>query len=251
MIGETMSLEGKNAVVTGGGSGIGRATALRLARDGAAVAVLGRTAASIEETVAMIAAAGGKAVACVADAAVKEDIEAALAKTHSELGPVSILINNAGKSPFCPFLDIDQEAFEDVLRVNVIGPFLCSQAVLPDMLAAKWGRIVNITSSITQDGVGTMAHYAASKSGLVGLTKAMAMEFAGTGITVNHIPVFFVETPMLHAAPLDLAAVADGTPAKRWGRAEEVAAACAYLVSDDAGYVTGQPLSLNGGRYLP
>jgi 2-hydroxycyclohexanecarboxyl-CoA dehydrogenase len=138
-----------------------------------------------------------------------------------------------------------------VLRANVIGPFLCSQAVLPDMLAGKWGRIVNITSSITQDGAGTMAHYAASKSGLVGLTKAMAMEFAGTGITVNHIPVFFVGTPMLHAAPLNLEAIAATAPAKRWGRAEEVAAACAYLVSDDAGYVTGQPLSLNGGRYLP
>ena len=249
--GDCMLLEGKNALVTGGGSGIGRATALRLARDGATVAVWGRTAASLDETVAMIASAGGKSLACVADATVKVDIDTALTKVRAELGPVSILINNAGKSPFSPFLEIDQEAFEDVLRANLIGPFLCSQAVLPDMLAAKWGRIVNITSSITQDGVGTMAHYAASKSGLVGLTKAMAMEFAGTGITVNHIPVFLVETPMLHAAPLNLEAIAATAPAKRWGRAEEVAAACAYLVSDDAGYVTGQPLSLNGGRYLP
>lgn len=249
--GDYILLERKIALVTGGGSGIGRATALRLARDGAAVAVLGRTAATIEETVAMITAAGGRALACVADATVKEDIDATVGEVHAELGPVSILVNNAGKSPFSPFLEIDQEAFEDVLRANVIGPFLCSQAVLPYMLASKWGRIVNITSSITQDGLGTMAHYAASKSGLVGLTKAMAMEFAGSGVTVNHIPVFFVETPMLHAAPLDLAAIAATTPAKRWGRAEEVAAACAYLVSDDAGYVSGQPLSLNGGRYLP
>jgi len=238
-------------VVTGGGSGIGRATSLRLARDGAAVAVWGRTAASTDETVEIIRSAGGRALACVGDATVKADIERASSATRAELGPISILINNAGKSPFSPFLEIKEEAFADVLHVNVVGPFLCAQMVLPDMLAAGWGRIVNITSSITQDGVGTMAHYAASKSGLVGLTKAMAMEFADKGVTVNHIPVFFVETPMLHAAPLDLAGIAANTPMKRPGSADEVAAACAYLVSDDAGYVNGQPLSLNGGRYLP
>lgn len=241
----------KIAVVTGGGSGIGRATALRLAREGMAVAVWGRTKSKIDETVGLIASAGGTAIACLGDCTVRSDIDACAARTRAELGPVSVLVNNAGRSPFGAFMEIDEKAFAQVLHDNVIGPFLCSQALLPDMLASAWGRIINISSSIAQDGRGIMAHYAASKGGLVGLTKAMAMEFADNGITVNHIPVFFVDTPTLQAAPIDLQAIAAETPMKRWGTAEEVAAACAYLASDDAGYVNGQPISLNGGRYLP
>jgi 2-hydroxycyclohexanecarboxyl-CoA dehydrogenase len=240
----------KVAVVTGAGSGIGRAIALRFARDGIAVAVWGRTAGSTEETVAMIARAGGTAVACIGDASREEDIERSLRKTHAALGKVSILVNNAGMAEHRPFLEIRQADFQEMLRVNVIGPFLCCQAVLPDMLAGEWGRIVNITSSIAQDGIGAMAHYAASKGGLAAMTKDLAMELADRGITVNHIPVFFVDTPMMRAAPLDMDAIAAAVPMKRPGSAEEVAAACAYLVSDDAAYVTGQPLSLNGGRYL-
>jgi 2-hydroxycyclohexanecarboxyl-CoA dehydrogenase len=198
----------------------------------------------------MIVGQGGKAVACVGDATREDDIAASLAQTRAAFGSISILVNNAGIAPNSPFLDIKPDDFQEVLRANVIGPFLCTQAVLPDMLASSWGRIVNITSTAAQDGIGTMAHYAASKAGLVGMTKGLAMEFADRGITVNHIPVFFVDTPMLRAAPLDIEAIADAAPMKRPGRVEEVAAACAYLVSDDAGYVTGQGLSLNGGRYL-
>jgi 2-hydroxycyclohexanecarboxyl-CoA dehydrogenase len=236
--------------VTGGGSGIGRATALRLSREGVAVAVWGRTAGSTEETVELIAAEGGKALGWIGDATREEDIAASLDRTRSQLGPVSILINNAGVAPSCPFMEIKAGDFHEVLRANVIGPFLCTQAVLPDMLARGWGRIVNITSTAAQDGIGTMAHYAASKAGLIGMTKGLAMEFADRGVTVNHIPVFFVDTPMLRAAPLDIEAIAAAAPMNRPGRVEEVAAACAYLVSDDAGYVTGQGLNLNGGRYL-
>jgi 2-hydroxycyclohexanecarboxyl-CoA dehydrogenase len=198
----------------------------------------------------MIVSQGGKAVACVGDVTCKEDIVASLAKTHAAFGPVSILVNNAGIAPDSPFLDIKPDDFQEVLRANVIGPFLCSQAIIPDMLSENWGRIVNITSSAAQDGMGTMAHYAASKAGLIGMTKGMAMEFAGRGITVNHIPVFFVDTPMLRAAPLDIDAVAAATPMKRMGHVEEVAAACAYLVSEQAAYVTGQGLNVNGGQYL-
>ena len=180
-----MSLKGKTAVVTGGGSGIGRAIALRLAHEGANVAVWGRTAASLDETTAMISSRGGVAVACVGDATVQADIEHLLARTRAAFGRVSILVNNAGIAPFSPFLQITEAAMVEVLRANVVGPFLCTQAVLRDMLDAKWGRIVNITSSIAQDGLGTMVHYAASKSGLVGMTKALAMEFADQGITVS------------------------------------------------------------------
>lgn len=245
-----MRTDGKVAVVTGAGSGIGRAIALRLARDGIAVAIWGRTAASANETAEMIVSEGGRAIACVGDATREGDIAAALRQTHAELGPVAILVNNAGIAPHCPFLEIRQEDFQEVLRANVIGPFLCSQSVLPDMLARQWGRIVNITSSIAQDGIGAMAHYAASKGGLVAMTKDLAMELADKGVTVNHIPIFFVDTPMMRAAPLDMEAISLAAPMRRPGRAEEVAAACAYLVSDEAAYVTGQPLSLNGGRYL-
>jgi 2-hydroxycyclohexanecarboxyl-CoA dehydrogenase len=247
-----MPLHGKVAVVTGGGKGIGRATASRLARDGASVAVWGRSRGPIDETVAAIETEGGIALACVADTTVQAEIDAAVALTRDAFGPIGILINNAGLAEFGAFLDLREDDVERVLRANVIGPFLCSQAVVPDMLAAGWGRIVNITSSAAQDGLGLHSHYAASKAGLVGLTKGLAMEFAATGITVNHIPVFFVETPGLHAAPLgSLESFVPVTPMKRMGRAEEVAATCAFLASDDAGYINGQPISLNGGRYLP
>jgi 2-hydroxycyclohexanecarboxyl-CoA dehydrogenase len=140
----------------------------------------------------------------VCDATREDDIAASLARTRTAFGSISILVNNAGIAPNSPFLDIKPDDFQEVLRANVIGPFLCTQAVLPDMLASSWGRIVNITSTAAQDGIGTMAHYAASKAGLVGMTKGLAMEFADRGITVNHIPVFFVDTPMLRAAPLDI-----------------------------------------------
>lgn len=245
-----VTLEGKTAVVTGGGSGIGRAISLRLAADGARVAVWGRTPASTEETIDMIASQGGTAMAYVGDATREDDIAASLARTHAAFGPVSILVNNAGIAPYSPFLDIRPDDFQEVLRANVMGPFLCSQAAIPDMLSGNWGRIVNITSCAAQDGMGIMAHYAASKAGLIGMTRSLAMEFADRGITVNHIPVFFVDTPMLRSAPLDLDAIAAATPMQRAGQVEEVAAACAYLVSEDAAYVTGQGLSLNGGRYL-
>jgi 2-hydroxycyclohexanecarboxyl-CoA dehydrogenase len=198
----------------------------------------------------MILQDGGTAIACIGDATNEAEIAQSLATTRAALGPITILVNNAGIAPTQPFLEITQQDFQEVLRVNVTGPFLCTKAVLPDMLELKWGRIVNITSCIAQDGIGGMAHYAASKGGLIGMTKDLAMELADQGVTVNHIPVFFVDTPMLRAAPLDIDAITAAVPMKRPGRAEEVAAACAYLVSDEAGYVTGQPLSLNGGRYL-
>jgi 2-hydroxycyclohexanecarboxyl-CoA dehydrogenase len=228
---------------------LGRAIALRLAREGAAVAVWGRTTAPIEETAAMIAQEGGTAVACTGDATIKAQIDASLAQTHDALGPVTILINNAGLAEFGPFLNIKQEELEHILHVNVVGPFLCSQAVLPDMLAAQWGRIVNLSSIAAQDGMGVQVHYAASKGAVIGMTRGLAMELADKGITVNHIPPFFVESPRLREV-VNVEEFAPLTPMKRVGRAEEIAAACAYLASEDAGYVTGQALNVNGGKYL-
>jgi 2-hydroxycyclohexanecarboxyl-CoA dehydrogenase len=245
-----MSLKNKVAVVTGGGKGIGRAVSLQLARDGAAVAVWELDGPSAEETVALIGKEGGRAIACVGDAASKAGIEASLGRTRAELGRVTILVNNAGITGFVPFAQITEEALDRILAINLKGPFLCTQAIIPDMLAAGWGRIVNISSSSAQSGAPVMSHYVASKGGVIGLTKALAAEFAARGITVNNVPPGFVDTPMLRGSPLDVDATAAVSPMKRAGRPEDIAAACSYLVSEAAGYVTGQTLSVNGGRYL-
>jgi 2-hydroxycyclohexanecarboxyl-CoA dehydrogenase len=245
-----MSLKNRVAVVTGGGKGIGRAISEQLARDGAAVAVWDLDAKSAEETVANITQQGGKAIACVGDAAGREGIAASLARTRSELGPVSILVNNAGMTGFVPFLDISEEAWDRMIAVNLKGPFLCTRAMLPDMLAARWGRIVNISSSSAQTGAPAMAHYVASKGGVIGFTKALAIELAAKGVTVNNVPPGFIDTPMLRASPLDVDAVAAAAPMKRPGKPEDIAAAVSYLASEAAGYVTGQTLSVNGGRFL-
>lgn len=245
-----MSLQGRVAIVTGGGSGIGRACSVQLAADGAAVSVWDLDAGGAQETVQQIEKAGGRALACVGDAADAEQIADAVARTRAELGPVTILVNNAGISGFRGFLDIDEDSWDRMMRVNLKGPFLCTQAVLEDMLAAGWGRIINISSSSAQSGAPAMVHYAASKGGVIGFTKALAMELAPTGITVNNIPPGSVVTPMLEASPIDLKAAAQVIPMKRLGRPEDIAGACSYLASEAANYVTGQTLSVNGGRYL-
>jgi len=245
-----MSLKNRVAVVTGGGKGIGRAVSLQLARDGAAVSVWDLDGPAAEETVALIHKADGRAIACVGDAATKAGIDVSLARTHADLGPVTILVNNAGITEFVQFTQISEEALDRMLAINLKGPFLCTQAVIPDMLAAGWGRIVNISSSSAQSGAQAMSHYVASKGGVIGFTKALAMEFAGRGITVNNVPPGFVDTPMLRSAPLNVEATAAASPMKRPGKPEDIAAACSYLVSEAAGYVTGQTLSVNGGRYL-
>ena len=245
-----MSLKGKNAVVTGSASGIGRACAVQLAKDGAAIAVWDLDAKGADETVAMITNAGGRAIACVGDASSREGIAAALERTRKELGPITILVNNAGVSPFNPFLEITEELFDRTIRINLKGPFLCTQAIVPDMLAAGWGRIVNISSSSTQTGAKSMAHYVSSKGGVIGLTRALASEFADKGITVNTIPPGFVDTPMLRASPVNVDAYAATMPMKRPGKPEDIAAACSYLCSEAANYVTGHTLSVNGGRYF-
>jgi 2-hydroxycyclohexanecarboxyl-CoA dehydrogenase len=245
-----MSLKGKTAVVTGGGSGIGRAVAQRLARDTAAIAVWDLNLAGATETVKLITAAGGQAIAIQVDAADATAIKAAADKTRAELGPIAIIVNNAGITGNVPFLELPVDAWDRMIAINLKGPFLCTREVLPDMLAAGWGRIINITSSSIQSGATNMTHYVASKGGLMGFTKALAMEFAAKGITANMVPPGFIDTPMLRAAPINVEAFAASMPMKRPGKPEDIAGACAYLASDEAGYVTGQTISVNGGRYL-
>ncbi|MCE7798557.1 SDR family oxidoreductase [Sphingobium sufflavum] len=245
-----MSLVGKVAVVTGGGSGIGRGCAVRLAKDGATVAVWDLNGEGAQGTVDLIVANGGKAIAQVVDCAKTAPIKEGLDRVHAELGPVSILVNNAGMTGFDLFQTITEDHWDRMMTVNLKGPFLVTQAILPDMRAAKWGRIVNITSSSIQTGAPGMAHYVASKGGLMGFSKALAIELAEEGITVNMVPPGFIRTPMLEASPVDVDAYAQTMPMKRPGTVEELAAAVAYLASEDAGYVTGQTISVNGGRYL-
>lgn len=246
----TRSLEGKVAVVTGGGSGIGRGIALRLAEDNAAIAVWDLNPEGAAETVRLIEEAGGKALAITADCSDKAAIKAAADETRGTFGPITILVNNAGIAPFTPFLDIGEDEFDKVIRINLKGPWLVTKEIVPDMLAAQWGRIINITSSSTQSGSFAQSHYVSSKGGLLGMTKALAMELGGTGITANMIPPGSIDTPMLRQAPIDAEAYGKSLPVKRLGKVEDIAAAAAFLASEEASYMTGQTISTNGGRYM-
>ncbi|NEA65645.1 glucose 1-dehydrogenase [Streptomyces sp. SID12488] len=245
-----MTLQGKVAVVTGGARGIGRGIATVLAAKGAAVAVWDLNTEGAEDTVALIVKEGGTAIAVGGDAADAEAVAASAARTREELGPVAILVNNAGTTAFEPFTSITEASWDRLIGINLKGPFLVTRELVPDMLAAGWGRIVNISSSSTQTGAPSMAHYVASKGGLVGLTKALAVEYIEKGITVNHVPPGFIDTPLIRQGPLDVEAVAATMPMKRAGAPEDIAYAVAYLASEEASYVTGQTLSANGGRYL-
>lgn len=244
-----MSLEDKVAVVTGGGRGIGEAIAIVLASRGAKVAVWDLDHAAADQTAAKIRAAGGTAIATGGDAAESGAVAEAASRTRAELGPVTILVNNAGISPTEPFTSLSEESWDNVMRVNLKGPFLVTQALIPDMLDAGWGRIINISSSSAQSGAPGKAHYTASKGGVMGFTKALALEYITQGITVNNVPPGFIDTPLARAS-IDVEAAAAHMPMKRAGTPDDIAYAVAYLASEEAGYVTGQTLSVNGGRYF-
>ena len=229
----------KTAVVTGGASGIGRAIAQRLGADGHHVATIDRQPSEAE-------------FAYTADVTDRGQVDAALGKIRAQLGPVSILVNAAGLDGFARFTDIAFDEWQRVINVNLNGVFHCCQAVLPEMVDAGWGRIVNISSSSTHSGVACMAHYVAAKSAVNGLTKSLALEYGPKGITVNAIPPGFIDTPMLRSAEerghTNVERAIAMTPVGRMGRPEDIAAACAFLVSEEAGYITGQILGVNGGR---
>src|SRR3954454_6983711 len=230
----------KTAVVTGGGSGIGRAVADRLRADGYHVATIDLNPSDDE-------------FAQTADVTDRAQVDAALAAIRAQLGPVTVLVNAAGLDGFNRFTDITFDEWRKVVDVNLNGVFHCIQAVLPDMVEAGWGRIVNISSSSTHSGTPYMSHYVAAKSAVNGLTKSLALEYGPAGITVNAVPPGFIDTPMLRNAESlgrirDVQATIDATPVRRIGRPEDIAAACAFLISDEAGYITGQILGVNGGR---
>ncbi|WP_241383607.1 SDR family NAD(P)-dependent oxidoreductase [Rhodococcus sp. CH91] len=231
----------RTAVVTGGGSGIGQAVAERLRKDGHQVAVFD------------IRPSGGELEFAV-DVTDRAQIDEALMQVRDRLGPVTILVNGAGVEVYKRFLNLTFEEWEGALDVNLHGVFHCTQAVLPDMLDAGWGRIVNISSSSTHSGQPFMSAYVAAKTGVNGLTKSLALEYGPSGITVNAVPPGFVDTPMLRRAEGKglLGGTVDEhilrTPVRRAGRPEDIAAACSFLTSGEAGYITGQILGVNGGR---
>jgi 2-hydroxycyclohexanecarboxyl-CoA dehydrogenase len=230
----------KNAVVTGGGSGIGQAVAQRLRADGLHVATLDLNPSDDE-------------FAYTADVTDRAAVDTALDAIHAQLGPVTVLVNAAGLERFKRFTDIKFEDWQRVIDVNLNGVFHCIQAVLPDMIEAGWGRIVNISSSSTHSGQPYMSPYVAAKSAVNGLTKSLALEYGPSGITVNAVPPGFIDTPMLRKSEArgllgDTQEQIEATPVRRIGRPEDIAAACAFLISDEAGYITGQILGVNGGR---
>jgi 2-hydroxycyclohexanecarboxyl-CoA dehydrogenase len=249
-----MSLVGKIVIVTGAASGIGLATAQRFARDGAKVAIWDINEEGAQRAAADLVAAGGKAIASRVDVSDRAQVDAALARVHAEFGKVQVLVNNAGITDFRSFMEMTEEVWDRVMRINLKSMLVVTQAVLPDMLDAKWGRIINISSSSAQTGSARMTAYAASKGGVIAFTKALAQELAPTGITVNNVPPGFVDTPMLRGEGVaglgvSVDTLAAHSPMKRAGRPDNIAGACAFLASDDADYITGHTLSVNGGRY--
>jgi 2-hydroxycyclohexanecarboxyl-CoA dehydrogenase len=245
----------KAAIVTGAGSGIGRAIARRLAEDGLATAVLDLDDPAAEQVADEIRQEGHEATAFGGvDVSDRARVNDAVERVRRTLGPVLVLVNNAGVTGFKEFLKITDDRWDRIMQVNLNGPFYCTQAVLPDMIDARWGRVVNISSSSAQSGQPYMVHYVTSKAGLIGFTKALALEVGPNGITVNTIPPGFIDTPMLRTSEErgvlggTVEQHAGRTPVRRAGRPEDIAAACSFLVSEEASYITGQVLGVNGGR---
>ena len=242
------------AIVTGGGSGIGLAISERLVADGNAVAIFDRDGASAEAAADKITASGGTAIGVTVDVTDRAGIDQGVAEVRQRLGRPTVLVNSAGMDGFDPFLKISAEKWARILAVNLTGTFDCCQAVVPDMIEEGWGRIVNISSSSAHSGQPLMTHYVAAKAGVIGFTKALALELGPQGITVNTIPPGFIDTPMLRGSEAK-GRLGEGvehhaslTPVRRVGKPEDIAAACSFLVADEAGYITGQVIGVNGGR---
>jgi len=243
------------AVVTGGASGIGLGAARAFAADGHRVAIFDRNEAAAKAAADELQATGATVLAVGVDVADRASVAAGFARVRAESGPVEILVTSAGIESFDALADITPEKWDRILAVNLTGTFACVQAAVPDMLAAGWGRIVTISSSSAQSGAPNMTHYAASKGGVIALTKALAVEFARKGITANTVAPSLVDTPMARAAEAagdfpGVDVVGPMVPLGRAGTPADIAAACSYLCSDGGSYVTGQILGVNGGMYI-
>jgi NAD(P)-dependent dehydrogenase (short-subunit alcohol dehydrogenase family) len=245
----------KVVVVTGAASGIGLGISRRFARDGHAVAMLDTQTEVLEREAGALRTDGARILSCTVDVSQRAHIESAYAAVREHFGPISVVIANAGISGTQPFLTMTTEKWQHMLDVDLTGVFHTIQAALPDLIANKWGRIVTISSQAGQTGAPERGHYSAAKAGVIGLTKSLARDFARAGITVNTIPPSLVDTPMARGeeksgehAGID--AVLRFIPAGRAGTPDDIANACAFLCSDDAAYITGQEINVNGGIYM-
>jgi len=242
-------------VVTGGASGMGLGIAQLFAANGHPVAMLDVQEDLLKSEAEKLRAKGGKILAIKASVDNRAEIDAAYAQIRKELGPISIVIANAGISKSDPFVSMKFETWQRMLSVNLDGVFHTIQAAVPDMIEQKWGRIVTISSNAAQWGSQDRAHYAAAKGGVIGLTKSLARELAAFGITSNTIPPSLVDTPLARAGaaagevpPLEV--IAAHIPIARAGTPEDIAFACEFLCSDGASYITGQEINVNGGVYM-
>ena len=243
--------EARIALVTGASQGIGRAIALRLAANGAHVALAARNMDKLAEVAAEIAAAGGVAHSFALDISNEESIKACAKTVIAHFGRVEILVNNAGITRDTLSMRMRRHDWDDVLTTNLTGAFLLSQACMSTMLKSRWGRIINITSVVGETGQAGQANYAASKAGLIGLTKSLARELASRSITVNAVAPGMIATAMTEVLTDEQkAAMAAQIPVGRAGTDVEIAAAVAFLASEDAAYITGHTLDVNGGMYM-
>ena len=246
-----MSLSGHVALVTGASQGIGRACAIKLAQEGASVAVAARNQEKLNEVVNQIAASGGHAAAFALDVADEEQIKAAIKAAISQFGKIDILVNNAGITRDQLVMRMKRADWDSVLQTNLTSAYLCIQQVISSMLKQRWGRIINLTSVFGQMGQAGQANYAASKAGLIGLTMAIAREVGSRNITCNAVAPGFIETAMTEVLSEEFKQNAvKQIPLGRVGTTEDIASAVAFLASDDASYITGHVLSVNGGMLM-
>jgi 3-oxoacyl-[acyl-carrier protein] reductase len=244
-------VEGRVALVTGASQGIGRAGALELARGGAAIAAAARSRDKLDALVAEITAAGGKAAAFPMDVAKEDDIKAGVKAAIAHFGKLDILVNNAGINRDQLVMRMKRADWDDVLSTNLTAAFLCTREAIGSMLKQRWGRIVNISSVVGQMGQAGQANYAASKAGLIGLTMAVAREVASRNITVNAVAPGYIETAMTAGLSAELKeAMLKNVPLARAGADSDVAHAVRFLASEEAGYITGHVLNVNGGMLM-
>ncbi|MEJ7818704.1 MAG: 3-oxoacyl-[acyl-carrier-protein] reductase [Rubrobacteraceae bacterium] len=243
---------GRVAVVTGGGRGIGRAVAVRLAKEGANVAISYRSNdAAAAETAEMVRETGAKCETFKGDVASSEDVEALVKGTQEAFGRLDILVNNAGTTRDNLMMRMKEEEFDEVVRTNLKGTYLCTRAVLRGMVRARWGRIVNVSSVVGISGNAGQANYAASKAGIIGFTKSVAREVAQRGITVNAVAPGYVETELTGGLSEEIKErIKAQVPAGRFGSPEDISEAVAFLVGEGTGYITGQTLTVDGGMVM-
>lgn len=243
---------GRVAVVTGGGRGIGRAIATRLAQEGANVAVVYRSNDdAAHETAKLVREAGVQCEVFKGDVASSEDVGAVFGEIEESFGRVDILVNNAGVTRDNIMLRMKEEEFDEVLQTNLKGTYLCTRAVLRSMVRARWGRIVNVTSVVGLVGNAGQANYAASKAGIIGFTKSVAREVAQRGITANAVAPGYVETELTGGLSEDVKGqIRAQIPAGRIGEPEEISDAVAFLAGEGAGYLTGQTIAVDGGMVM-